>query len=88
VLVDVFPGIPSLSPCSARSVIAAKKVPHTLTGPANAAVVSAERNGLLLLADVLEVLDGAGELHAVDGTGSLEGVLERDTTEEFCVSLS
>jgi len=65
-----------------------KRNPHTLTGPANAAVVSAERNGLLLLADVLEVLDGAGELHAVNGTGSLEGVLERNTTEEACVSLS
>jgi len=59
-----------------------KRNPHTLTGPANAAVVSAEGNGLLLLANVLEVLDGAGKLHAVDSTGSLEGVLERDTTDE------
>jgi len=58
-------------------------MPHTLTGSTHAAIVSAERNGLLLLTDVLEVLDSALKLHAVDGLSGLMGVLERDTTITF-----
>lgn len=44
-----------------------------------AAGVPAHGDSLLLLLDVLEELDGAVQLPAVDGLGGLAGVLERDT---------
>lgn len=46
-------------------------------GAADGATVAAHGDGLLLLADVLEEGLGALELPAVDGLGSLAGVLER-----------
>ena len=52
---------------------------RTLGGTADAAAVTSHGDGLLLLADVLEELLGAGELPAIDGLGGLAGVLERNT---------
>lgn len=52
---------------------------RTLSGAASAAGVSAHGDSLLVLLDVLEEGDGAGQLPAVDGLGGLTGVLERDT---------
>ena len=52
---------------------------RTLGGTADAAAVASHGYGLLLLADVLEELLGAGELPAIDGLGGLAGVLERNT---------
>lgn len=52
---------------------------RTLGGSADAASVSSESNGLLVLLDVLEELDSAVQLPAVDGLGGLPGVLEGDS---------
>ena len=52
---------------------------RTLSGSASAAGVSAHGNSLLVLLDVLEEGDGAGQLPAVDGLGGLTSVLERHT---------
>lgn len=52
---------------------------RTLGGSADAASVSSERNGLLVLLDVLEELEGAGQLPAIDGLGGFPGVLERNS---------
>lgn len=46
---------------------------------ANGTAVAAHRDGLALLLDVLEELDGALELPAVDGLGGLASVLEGHT---------
>ncbi len=47
-----------------------------MCGPADAASIASERDGLLLLGDVLEELLGALKLPTVDRLGSLAGVLE------------
>ena len=49
---------------------------RTLSSSASAAGVAAHGDSLLLLLDVLEELDGALQLPAVDGLGSLPGILE------------
>lgn len=54
------------------------QVVRTLSGAADGASVPAEGHGLLLLADVLEEGDGAGQLPAVDSLSGLTGVLERN----------
>ena len=46
---------------------------------ASAPGISPHGDGLDVRLDVLEVLEGAGDLPAVDGLGGLAGVLERDT---------
>ena len=46
---------------------------------ADLAGVPAEGDDLLLLDNVVEVRLGAGEGHALDGSGGLSGVLEVDT---------
>lgn len=54
-----------------------RKYQNRTLGAATGAVVEpTHRNGLLLLGDVLEVLDSTLKLPAVDGLGSLTGVLE------------
>jgi len=50
-----------------------------LCASSNTTSVSVEWDNLLQFLDVLEVLDGTVDLHAVDGLGGLTGVLERDT---------
>jgi len=77
-VVDKDNSLPTSRCCNSSNV------PHTLTGSTHAAIVSAERNGLLLLTNVLEVLDGALKLHAVDGLCGFVGVLERDTILTYC----
>lgn len=57
------------------SIQQAKSI-RTLGGAAGGAGVAAHGDGLLVLLDVLEELDGALELPAVDGLGGLAGVLE------------
>jgi hypothetical protein len=47
-----------------------------LSGSAGAASISSHGDGLGLLLDILEELDGAGQLPAIDGLGGLAGVLE------------
>lgn len=54
-------------------------MPRTLSGAASAASISSHGDRLLVLLDVLEELDGAVELPAVDGLRRLAGVLVRDT---------
>ncbi len=49
---------------------------RTLRRSAGAAGIAPHGDGLLLLLDVLEELDGALQLPAVDGLGGLPGVLE------------
>ena len=51
----------------------------TLCGATSAPGISPHGDGLDVTLDILEVLDGALELPAVDGLGGLAGVLERDT---------
>ena len=46
---------------------------------ASAPGISPHGDGLDVALDVLEVLEGTGDLPAVDGLGGLAGVLERDT---------
>lgn len=46
---------------------------------ASAPGISPHGDGLGVALDVLEVLEGAGDLPAVDGLGGLAGVLERNT---------
>lgn len=46
---------------------------------ASAPGISPHGDGLDVALDVLEVLEGTGDLPAVDGLGSLAGVLERNT---------
>ena len=55
------------------------RIVRTLRSTADGASVAAEGDDLLLLLDVLEELDGALQLPAVDGLGGLAGVLERNT---------
>lgn len=50
----------------------------TLCGAASASGIPPHGNGLLVLEDISEVGEGALELPAVDGLGSLAGVLEGD----------
>ena len=50
----------------------------TLCGASGAACVPPHGNGLLVLEDISKVGEGALELPAVDGLGSLAGVLEGD----------
>lgn len=52
---------------------------RTLGSAADGAAVAAHGDGLALLLDVLEELDSALELPAVDGLGGLAGVLEGHT---------
>jgi hypothetical protein len=52
---------------------------HTLGTSASAAGISSHGDSLLLLLDVLEELDRALELPAVDGLGGFSGVLEGDS---------
>jgi hypothetical protein len=52
---------------------------RTLSSTASAPGISPHGDGLSVTLDVLEVLEGAGDLPAVDGLGSLAGVLERNT---------
>ncbi|KAK5627297.1 hypothetical protein RRF57_003012 [Xylaria bambusicola] len=49
---------------------------RTLGSSAGAASVSSHGDGLSLLLDVLEELDGPGQLPAIDGLSGLAGVLE------------
>ena len=51
----------------------------TLSAAASAASVPPHGDDLDRVGDVLEELDGALELHALDGLGGLTGVLEADT---------
>ena len=46
---------------------------------ASAPGISPHGDGLDVALDVLEVLEGTGDLPAVDGLGGLAGVLERNT---------
>lgn len=50
--------------------------PH-LGASTNASVVATEGNALLLQGDVLQVLGGLADVHALDGLGSLTSVLTR-----------
>lgn len=50
--------------------------PH-LGASTNASVVAPEGNALLLQGDVLQVLGGLADVHALDGLGSLTSVLTR-----------
>jgi hypothetical protein len=50
-----------------------------LSSTASAASVSAHGDDLGLVLDVVEELEGALKLHALDGLGGLTGVLEADT---------
>lgn len=50
-----------------------------MSGAADGAVVPAHGDGLLVLLDVLEELNGALQLPSVDGLSGLAGVLEGDT---------
>ena len=52
---------------------------RTLGSTASAPGISPHGDGLSVRLDVLEVLEGAGDLPAVDGLGGLAGVLERNT---------
>lgn len=52
---------------------------RTLCGAASRASVAPHGNGLLVLLDILEVLDGLVQVPAVDGLCGLTSVLERDT---------
>ena len=54
---------------------------RTLSGASGATGVPPHGNSLLVLLDVVEEGDGAGELQAADGLGSLAGVLEGDAEE-------
>ena len=54
-------------------------MPHTLSGTASAASISPHWDSLLVLLDVLEKLERAVELPAIDGLRSLAGVFVRDT---------
>lgn len=51
----------------------------TLGGAASAPGITSHGDGLGVVLDVLEVLEGTGDLPAVDGLSGLTGVLERDT---------
>lgn len=51
----------------------------TLGGAASAPGITSHGDSLGVVLDVLEVLDGTGDLPAVDGLSGLTGVLERDT---------
>lgn len=51
----------------------------TLGGAASAPGIASHGDGLGVVLDILEVLQGAGDLPAVDGLGGLAGVLERNT---------
>lgn len=55
------------------------RIVRTLRSAADGASIAAEGDDLLLLLDVLKELDGALQLPAVDGLGSLAGVLEGNT---------
>lgn len=50
-----------------------------LGGAASAPGITSHGDSLGVVLDVLEVLDGTGDLPAVDGLSGLTGVLERDT---------
>jgi len=50
-----------------------------LGGAASAPGITSHGDGLGVVLDVLEVLEGTGDLPAVDGLSGLAGVLERDT---------
>lgn len=52
---------------------------HTLCASASAASISSHGDGLLEFLYILEVLDSSFEFPAVDGLGSLSGVLEADS---------
>lgn len=54
-------------------------ISRTLCGATNATAVAAHGDGLLVLLDVLEELDGALQLPSVDGLSGLAGVLEGNT---------
>lgn len=56
-----------------------RSIAHTLCAAASAASISSHRHSLLQLLNIFEVLDGALEFPAIDGLGSLAGVLEADT---------
>lgn len=51
----------------------------TLGGATSAPGIASHWNSLGVALDVLEVLDGALELPAIDGLGGLAGILEGDT---------
>lgn len=55
------------------------RILRTLCATASAASISSHGNALLQFLDILEVLDRALDLPAVDGLGGLAGVLEADT---------
>jgi hypothetical protein len=54
---------------------------RTLSSPSGSSGVPAHGDGLLVLLNVLQESESAGELHAGDGLSSLTGVLEGDTEE-------
>ena len=68
-----FPGGLSIPIC----ILAAGRL--TLGGAASAPGITSHGDGLGVVLDVLEVLEGTGDLPAVDGLSGLTGVLERDT---------
>jgi hypothetical protein len=51
-------------------------IKRTLRSTSSSASISSHGNGLLVFLDILEELDGALKLPAVDSLGSLAGVLE------------
>ena len=64
--------------CQSLSVGAIDAVQFTLRSASGSASVPPHGDGLLVLEDISEVGEGALELPAVDGLGSLAGVLEGD----------
>jgi hypothetical protein len=70
---SLFPGGCSIPIC----ILAAGRL--TLGGAASAPGITSHGDGLGVVLDVLEVLEGTGDLPAVDGLSGLAGVLERDT---------
>ena len=69
----LFPGGLSIPIC----ILAAGRL--TLGGAASAPGITSHGDGLGVVLDVLEVLEGTGDLPAVDGLSGLTGVLERNT---------
>lgn len=76
---STFPPIEMASNRLELVTIASTGSSRTLGSAADGAAVAAHGDSLALLLDVLEELDGALELPAVDGLGGLAGVLEGHT---------
>jgi hypothetical protein len=76
----VHADIQSQSGCPADSCVASLDlVSRTLSASSSAPSIPTHRHALLQLLHILEILDRALNLPAVDGLRSLAGVLEADT---------